>query len=412
MVFKLAIDTVVSSWKKISVSVFMMIVSLLLFLFTVIVYKGQRYAEQSCEDTLTTGVENTGFLRIEEYEYNFENAKKFNSYVNTVEEVLAYGNYVSYGIDAVGLEKLQEIQIVEGILDDDNVGFDIVKMNCMNGSNMKLCDISLSDGIMPEMLTYENEEISYLYLGYEYRDIPVGTVFEGNVMTYIVAGIIEKGQRYIIPDLSDGFSYEQMDYSEECDYIIYSLRSNSKIYSDTYWISVKKDYDFDMVLEKVVEKAKEEGLLVTYTSLDRMIENDSLPMTNLLKYVKKLIIIVSIATILIIVCNQVMIIYENMKQYGILVSVGFSTAQIKIMILIVSGIMLMVSVAIAVMIMLAIAKYGLYTTEYAHVFMRLIYNDVIPSALIMGGMLLGIPVIVTQVALNKLLPIELIKSNS
>lgn len=411
MVIKLAIDTLVSSWKKISVSIFMMIVSLLLFLFTVIVYKGQKYAEQSCEDTLAEGINNTGFIRVENENFNSDSVKEFNAYVNSIDEVRAYGNFVAYGINPVGLEELLQMQIEKGLFEGDYYR-DYVKMYCMNKSVMNLCDISLTDGVMPETLNYGDEKISYLYLGYEYKEIPVGTVYNGENITYIVAGILEKGQRYIIPDLSDGFSYEQMDYSEGCDYLIYSLRSADKIYSDTYWISVKNDYDFIEVLNKIINKATEEGLLVTYTSLNKMIENDSLTMTNLLDYVKKLIIIVSIATILIIICNQVMIIYENMKQYGILVSVGFSTAQIKIMILIVSAIMLMVAVAISVVIMLVIAKYGLYTTEYAHIFSRLIYNDVIPSALIMGGILLSIPVVVTQVALNKLLPVELIKSNS
>lgn len=411
MVIKLAIDTLVSSWKKISVSIFMMIVSLLLFLFTVIVYKGQKYAEQSCEETLAEGINNTGFIRVEDENFNSDCVKEFNAYVNSMDEVRAYGNFVAYGINPVGMEELLQMQIDMGLFEGDYYR-DSVKMSCMNKSVMNLCDISLIDGVVPDTLNYDDGKINYLYLGYEYNAIPVGTVYKGKNIIYIVAGILDKGQRYINPDLSDGFNYEEMDYSVSCDRIIYALGDCNEIYSDTYWISVKKGYNFNKVLEKVVEKAKEEGLLVTYTSLNKMIENDSLTMTNLLDYVKKLIIIVSIATILIIICNQVMIIYENMKQYGILVSVGFSTAQIKIMILIVSAIMLMVAVAISVVIMLVIAKYGLYTTEYAHVFSKLIYNDVIPSALIMGGILLSVPVIVTQVALNKLLPVELIKSNS
>ena len=128
MVIKLAIDTLVSSWKKISVSIFMMIVSLLLFLFTVIVYKGQKYAEQSCEETLAEGINNTGFIRVEDENFNSDSVKEFNAYVNSMDEVRAYGNFVAYGINPVGMEELLQMQIDMGLFEGDYYR-DSVKMS-------------------------------------------------------------------------------------------------------------------------------------------------------------------------------------------------------------------------------------------------------------------------------------------
>ena len=71
---RFAFDMIVSNLKKYILSVLLMSISLLLIMFSLLIYKGEQYSYISCNDALNKGIDGTAVLRLDEnsFIYNQE----------------------------------------------------------------------------------------------------------------------------------------------------------------------------------------------------------------------------------------------------------------------------------------------------------------------------------------------------
>ena len=108
---RFAFDMIVSNLKKYILSVLLMSISLLLIMFSLLIYKGEQYSYISCNDALNKGIDGTAVLRLDEnsFIYNQE-VKTFLKEASERKEIYCIGSMVDYGCTYESLNELYEIQ--------------------------------------------------------------------------------------------------------------------------------------------------------------------------------------------------------------------------------------------------------------------------------------------------------------
>ena len=107
---RFAFDMIVSNLKKYILSVLLMSISLLLIMFSLLIYKGEQYSYISCNDALNKGIDGTAVLRLDEnsFIYNQE-VKTFLKEAFERKEIYCIGSMVDYGCTYESLNELYEI---------------------------------------------------------------------------------------------------------------------------------------------------------------------------------------------------------------------------------------------------------------------------------------------------------------
>ena len=75
---RFAFDMIAGQLKKFLLSVLLIVISLLLIMFSALIYKGEQYSYISCNDALSKGIDGTAVLRLDENSFIYnEEVKEF-----------------------------------------------------------------------------------------------------------------------------------------------------------------------------------------------------------------------------------------------------------------------------------------------------------------------------------------------
>ena len=407
---RFAFDMIVSNLKKYILSVLLMSISLLLIMFSLLIYKGEQYSYISCNDALNKGIDGTAVLRLDEnsFIYNQE-VKTFLKEASERKEIYCIGSMVDYGCTYESLNELYEIQ--RGHVQDYEIALqdDLIEIKMINSYAMPLCNLKLKEGIPIEELEFkDSEKIEYLYLGAAYEDIAVGTAFtEKDGKKFVVAGVIEENQRWILSSLVDTYTSEILDYTIDCNYEIF-LVTNQDVFSSGLWICAEDGYTIEQAIDAAKEVGKKYDIKFSYDTLMDKVNRVSQDTALLLSYLTKLLGIVMVASLLMIITTQIVTMLESSKNYGVMYAVGFSRREVNRMLLWKHIITAITSLVITIPLCMFVAQYRFANDDMNYMIKTVLSTYVFPVAIIVAVAIVIIMHIVTCAILKRLTPVKLI----
>lgn len=414
--FTLLFDSIIRRMKSFCFSVCLCIVSIVLFAFAVYIYEDSIYCVNNADKILREGIDGTGVIGIVNFSSDSEEIRRFRNEVYELEEVNAIGTATQQGYMYLGLDELSNLQS-EYIDMEDNESQSVMGILVENTA-LSLCDLQMEGG----EINYDKapeENCTYLYLGNNLKDIPVGTEYTVEIGTgenlktlrFVVKGILKKGARFINRDL---FTQNGNFLAESCytnlDSMVLASENDSNI---NFWMySINEGTDFDIVEAKINDIADKYGVQIYYGRASD-ITNERIKATKELNNaIIKLLGIVLLVSIVIMVCVQITAIFNNVSEYGILYANGYSMRQLCAMQIFENVIKMAVSLIAAIFIekkLLLFSFNGM--SDLTTVFYDIYYNYVIIKMIVVSILIVILASIVPVIVLGKYKPIELIGGN-
>lgn len=415
--FTLLFDSIIRRMKSFCFSICLCIVSIVLFAFAVYIYEDSIYCVNNADKILREGIDGIGVIGIANFSSDLnEEIRRFRNEVYELEEVNAIGTSTQPGYMYLELDELSNIQS-EYIDMEDNESQSVMGIFVENTA-LNLCDLQIESGeIIYDKAPEEN--YTYLYLGNDLKDIPVGTEYTVEIGTgenlktlrFVVKGILKKGARFINGNLF----VENGDFlAESCytnlDSLVLASENDSNM---NFWMyGINEDTDFDIVEAKINDIADKYGVQIYYGRASD-ITNERIKATKELNNaIIKLLGIVLLVSIVIMICVQITAIFNNASEYGILYANGYSMRQLCAMQFLENVIKMTVSLIAAIFIAKKLLLFSFSgMSDLTTVFYDIYYNYVIAKMIAVSILIVVLASIIPVIVLGKYKPIELIGGN-
>lgn len=407
-----AIDSISTHVRKFILAVLLVFMCSLLVLFTLMVYHGQNLVYESCDHVLARGVKNTGIIQLMEDDFHNGEIQNYVEQLEKRKEIDTIGDWDEYVDPAPALEPLWTIQEENYGSEDSHMRETITGLHVQHviGSAYNLCEMKLSSGTPVEQLSFADSSVYYLYLGYGFRDIPVGTTYQVEGYTYQVAGILRSGQTWIKEELLFDFSYEIGNAAQSCDYMVFKICHQEPALSDYFWISSAEGYSIDEALTVADQVAESSGIDIHYSSLQERYEVSQARTILLLQYLSRIIGIVGITALLMLISMQIVFILNNRKEYGIMYAIGYSKRDIFLSTLFYNVIISVVAFVLVLPCLYWIAKRWFSSCGMDYIVTHMFLPYMLPAELFLIGVMLLVVSIVTNAILHIFTPVRMMRS--
>lgn len=408
MIIRFALDMISGQLKKTIITLMMVTTSVLLLMFSVMVYEWRGYAYNSADRILKAGVNDTAIIEIDVED--FADDEIINEYVEAVydrKEVDCFGGYQLGGTsDWTGgdLLKIQKNHAFNNDYSDD----DLLEVANINKGTLNLCELKIKNRVDPKQFDYNNEVI-YWFLGSAYPEEMIGREYQiGGGYIVKIAGVLEEDQMFIKEELGFLEGTDVLEYSIDCDYMIFQLENN--LDSNLLWLSASGDHSVDDAIGAALEEADRMGIKIYSSKLSKMFEevdNDTKILMNILL---RIIFIILISAIVIMTVLQLTIMLEEAKQYGIMYAIGFSRGQISSMLLIKYIIIAGLAFALAIPSSIYISAKFFGGTEVEYIIRTIYIKYAVPAGIVLLISQVVVVFLITDIILSKSTPVKLLKS--
>lgn len=332
-VLRLAADNVMAHIGQLIGNTVMAMVLLLLIAVLVIAHGVTSNIRRSLEKSGLKYIDNLGYLIVDDELP--ENAIEIVTGIEEVEAATYAWNTGRLSLDS-GLNEIRKIQNGNWVFVDSEYGSRIeLEIIEADYSISQLWKMELSEGTLPEELEFD-ETKTPIYLGYQYKDrIAVGTEYESNIedTTYVVAGILKKGQTMPLESL-DVMSKYDITEAHPLDYGVIEMAKIVRIHSDSLYFGVKDGVSFTKVKRKIMQKLIEAGCgEVDVINIGSIIVSEEKSSKSMNSNIIQLIVLVGFTYCIVLICFQILGFISRQRDYGIMLAEGFSTQNIKQMIL-------------------------------------------------------------------------------
>lgn len=196
------------------------------------------------------------------------------------------------------------------------------------------------------------EEMVQLYLGYNFRDIPVGTVFssgEGEYyFEYVVAGIMEQGSVIMDGMISDTNGFTLSYVTPVDNMIVLRMRSMDRSYfTAANFFSVAEGYTYEEAALKVKEISDQYGIAVETEMLAHRMQRVMSVTDWILAKIGTLGIFLCVLSIFILFSVQILTLLHRKDEFGIWIYCGISKRQLMFVLFLENLIKLFCSAGIA-----------------------------------------------------------------
>ena len=341
------------------------------------------------------------------------------------------------GVENAGCFKFYMMENIKG---DNNV-IDILNKSTYNIDNkisamyvtyeaLGMLNISLEDG--KEFEKPENEDIQYMYLGYNQKDIPVGTELTWTIMDWddnikkaitkdikiIVKGYIKKGCKVV----NDRILYRNEMLTDN----YYEMDNLPLIvFNDDYLITpadleltfnISNKADKKEVMENINKIAEKNGLTFMYTNFKDAFSSRERTKMKIYSYIIQLAVVIVVTVVILQISMQSISVITNSGKYGIMYANGITKKDLRKIIILQSVIKYLVAFLLTVT--LTYIGYKVVdcilfedAKDYAlNYFLYCIKHFVLFQTLIISVVVMAIGTAVPLYIINKMQPVELIKS--
>lgn len=351
------IDSIIRRVKSVLCTIVLCMVSIVLIYFAVYIYKDNVYCKDNADRLLGGGIGNTGVLSCVDGLWN-DRLDEFRNELYSLDGIEGVGATMPPGAGYFGLEDIYEIQSKYIDMDkvDQSEFYDWIYCTNIENTELNVLNLKLESGELISEVD-QPKDVIYLYLGNNLSEIPIGT--EYNISTgngtieinnkLIVKGILSKDSRLIDDSM---FSSTGAFYSEKCfsqlDNVVLCVGNES--ITDRWLFRYSEDIDFNTAKTKIEEVAQKYGINVLVGNVQKIMEEKEEATSELNKTIVDLLVIAIIVSISIMVCMQIMLIINNLSEYGILCANGYSIRTICGMLIIENVIKTMIAFIAATLI--------------------------------------------------------------
>lgn len=377
---RMIFEVMASGWKKGLLKVMLFMTSFTLIFFMIILYYGIYSGERSCNAVLKNGIDSYAKFHLEG---KISAMDKFADWVIELPGVEAVGNMVDYRSTYENLEELKRIQAGHA------KGYDItlddqLEIRCIHPELLPICEMKLISGTTWESLEKE-EHVEYMYLGYAYRSIPIGTRYKQPVgADLVVAGIMEEGTNWVSTGIQNSNRtsvVSTLNYVENMDYTVMIV--TEAILSNSFCLVSKQTYDLEKVIETIKEEAEKNNLKIYAETLTDIFQNGYRDAQGLIKAIRSIAVTCIFTGLLMIFCIQIIDMFNQARNIGILLSQGYEHAYLRRVFFLKDTILVVIAAMGAYMAALWFAGV-LFPTES----MEMIWRTVFWKAVVPAGILL------------------------
>lgn len=323
-IIKLALEWIAAEWKKFSACLFLTVASGVLVLLAVAMYRGIYIGHDRCNAVLKNGVEKCAVIRLLTMEGPY---REFMQRAYSLKEVEAVGTMDDRGAAYSGVDELLEIQAGH-VKNYQNAMNGHLEVKMINPTLLGLCRIELFTGKTWDELDHSRENVEYLYLGWAYRDIPVGTRYvqpDGSVLE--VAGIFAEKFRFFDPShLGGDAAAVTMDHTQDCTYSVFCISEYPM--GNEFFVSASSGHEIEEAVSAIRTLAAQMGLESVYLTLQEVFEEGYRLSGQLTRYLIGLIVLCVICCFSVLISFRIISFRERSGDIGVLFSVGFSEKEI------------------------------------------------------------------------------------
>lgn len=213
---------------------------------------------------------------------------------------------------------------------DSDVGIQCVGMhlNAFALSNIKCLNGSLD-------VSKKIDNCSYLFLGYNFKNVPVGTEFviksgQGEGYKYKVAGIIDKDEGIVnTKALFSNLGGIQFMYDIPLNNMVVLLYEGNNIYhSFNYLFTVSKEFSYDEARKKIIEISDAKGIPVSIQRLSDRVDYIMSDADSIATIINKIAIILIVTSSLIMITSQILMVTMRKNELGIWIANGISKKRV------------------------------------------------------------------------------------
>ncbi len=261
-----------------------------------------------------------------------------------------------------------------------------------------------------------NEDISLLYLGSDYANIPVGRTYkvgEGKEWEYTVyiAGILEEGTNLLSEEIYSDDSIVDARYVEAMDNKI--LAVNIGVFSARLTYTVNDGYTVKETESKLRSLGEKHGLKLRFGVLEDILDEKEQQHSYIFDTLRKMLIAITVTAFFLLLCTQFAEMLDDMTYFGIFYASGASTRDLIAILLgenllkvLVSYILAIIGVYFAIRHERSIYQPGVENWEKA---MEIYYKQTLAPVFLIGVVLALLATCIPIMWFEKKSPTELIQ---
>lgn len=382
-----------------------------------------KIVRQECDRMLTRGIDGTGLIRVENYDtYEAKQLKK---------DAIASGMVEYIGTWEAGSDlwesELTALQRTFPDMDPDNwqrvfPSDDpnrFLEMCCIDRTALGICSLCFSEKAQVPEEQWKKDGWHGIYLGGNFRDIPLGTVYErefyGKKEEYEVIGILEKGQ--YIPSImviacgeGDGF-FTSLNLDS---LVVCVMEMNvSEMTETSAWAYVPgENVKLEEARAYLAERAGELGVKAEFAGLRDGFTVQEITYRDLQQIDNEIYATLFLSSLLINSCIMAMQVIGNKKNLGIYYACGFSRGDIIRLYVCQNVLRVMTALGLSWM---ALRRYCQNTTStsllYKNSAFRWLNQIALPQMFCFGIVLIGIFSVIPICMIWRGRPAELMKDS-
>lgn len=291
---------------------------------------GVSYNKDCIEEIIEGDSSETGELFLEtSFTSPLTEYRDIMDEIRDLPEVISIGEQTISGFEASGFEPLIDIQqqhrnygIAYG---EDQINS--LEALFISDTLLNLCDLKTT-----EKIEGNGQSECEFYLGSNFSDIPVGTVFTKKLgketFTYQVVGILEKNSYWINPDIYTETEAGSLDSKICLDNLVVAV--NKKTVDSSGWtVLLDEGASWENFTAEIMKLETKYDVHFSITKLESTLYDKSLSSEETTKYTKQFLPVLVFTVIVIILCIQITNMLKRKKEYGILFSNGVSIHEIR-----------------------------------------------------------------------------------
>ena len=316
------------------------IASLTMASLAVYIYENAHFCQDVVENGLTAGTKNTAVISV-------RNDISYEKYTELYTKLLNEKDILSVGeIEInIGLEDSELAKVQCSLTGSDENMINYVKID---SRAVGIYDIPLEKGMIERDINL-SENVHHVYLGsgfkkyYKTGDV-MEEIYGENTYRFEVKGFLKSGTKVIDPEtlLSTDSFLDDKCYKKlgENDAV---MVWNETMYTNAMFFTWSDNVSFKQIKTQINQIADSMGIVTVIGSIDDILNEKLEAGRKINDFVNGILSIVMIATIIMLTCTQISVVFTNLSEYGILCANGFSVSWISVMLIVENSVKIIIS---------------------------------------------------------------------
>ncbi len=344
-IIKFAWVLLVSEWKRMVLLIVINIICFLLLIAGLCLYEQKNYNRNSCNRMLPDGVEATGFVlatpmeeqseiqseedSVEQLEAQMKCMDAWMDEISDYEGIKTLGYAPNENEGILGCPELLEKQM-EVYPDAAYHAVQSVEIIPLHVTQWELGELALEEGTLPDALDLSRPEVTYIYLGADYKDIPVGTEYveeypDGTKTIVEVAGILKENSQYLSPEISAYTDLELATFTVPLDLDNRILCVGNECPESGLMYTIDTDhYQMEDVIADIEAMADRHNIEIKIGTLDAKLTKAEVEVESIMGDMLEAFVWIFVVVVLLIMCMQMMDFIVHQYDFGLMRVTGFS----------------------------------------------------------------------------------------